>query len=95
MSVIRTGVYASATDTAVARSRADLAYCTPLIGRNLELAAQVIEMGREEFKAWLDQMAESYGLPPPGLIDGVVNHYGMSDEGEFTRYERERSTDNG
>jgi hypothetical protein len=27
------------------------------------------------------------GLPPPGLIEGQVNHYGLLPTGEFNRYE--------
>lgn len=87
MSVINTGVFANPEDTAEARQRSHDAHSVPLIGRNLDLAAQVINAGQEAFKGWLDALAVRYGLPPPGMIDGAVNHYGMSSKGEFTRYE--------
>ena len=41
----------------------------------------------ELFKCRVDEMAIAAGLPPPGKIDGVIDHYGVdSASRQFTRY---------
>jgi hypothetical protein len=47
------------------------------------------ELAAAAFHTWLDELAVKYGLPAPGRIDGEINHYGMTSEGEFTRSESE------
>lgn len=43
---------------------------------------------RIAFGDWLDNLAQSYGLPPPEKdSDGDVIHYGMTAAGEFTKWE--------
>ena len=45
------------------------------------------EDAAESLGLYIDSLAQRHGLPPPGMIDGEINHYGMSNEGEFTVYE--------
>jgi hypothetical protein len=47
----------------------------------------VHEEMRDMFAAHVDALAQKYGLPAPGKIDGATNHYGMTLTGEFTVWE--------
>jgi hypothetical protein len=83
---IRSGVCASREDADIALARAADVRDTPVIymrGKWLN------ELAAEAFQTWIDELAVKYGLPAPGRIDGEINHYGMTPEGEFTRYEPE------
>lgn len=79
-----TGVFATPEETEEARRMFDVG---PLIFPNGMRSAEAMDTQIERARAWLDELAQKHGLPAPGLIDGEVNHYGMSAKGEFVSEE--------
>lgn len=83
--VINTGVRVSPEDVEEMRAAARECRSAPVArvhGRWLH------EDAEEIFHIKLNALAVRYGLPPPQrLPDGALNHYGMSKDGEFTRWE--------
>jgi hypothetical protein len=81
--ILRTGVFASAEHVEEARRRSRAVRETPVMCVG---GVWLHEHESEIFKKWLDDLAQAYGLPEPGRVDGEVNHYGMTSRGEFNRY---------
>lgn len=84
MAVKGTGIIAKPEDVARAKEWLAEFRSTPVIrvhGRWLPEDAEAI------FKRRLDDLAVSYGLPTPELIDGEPNRYGLMATGEFLRWE--------
>jgi hypothetical protein len=82
--IFNTGVRASAEDIELARVKSHEVRTTPFIR---VMDKWMPDVALESFQTWLDGLAVRYGLPEPGLVDGDVNHYGMTPDGEFNRYE--------
>lgn len=84
MNVVLTGVFVSDEDRVEARRRLKEASFAPV----MKVANfWVHEEMAQTFADYLDKLAVKYGLPEPGRIEGEVNHYGLTAEGEFSRYE--------
>lgn len=84
MAIKGTGVFLTPEQLADARQRAAAVRATPV----MKVAGRwVHEDAAEAFAAWRDIVAIEKGLPAPGLLEGEVNHYGISLEGELTTYE--------
>jgi hypothetical protein len=78
-----TGVYLTETQITEAKRRSREARETPVIKAN---GRWLHEDAEAAFKRWIDELAVSRGLQAPGLIEGEVNHYGVSPQGEFVVY---------
>lgn len=81
--IVHTCVRVSEEHRAVAMQRARGVVETPLVvvhGVSLNDAARL------GFGDWLDELAVAYGLLPPPVENGETIHYGMTNEGEFTRW---------
>jgi hypothetical protein len=87
MSIVNTGVFATGVEIDEVRAASESLHSTPLIFPSGLKSARLMDATFERFKNLIDELAQKHGLPAPGLIDGEVNHYGMSNSGEFTRYE--------
>lgn len=79
-----TGIVVSEEHRRVALNRARGAVNVPIIKVH---GVWLPDEARLDFGDWLDALAESYGLPPPSVVDGETIHYGMTNGGEFTRWE--------
>lgn len=77
-----TGIRVSDEHKDAALARASGVVATPIIvhGRPIH------DDARRSFGDWLDALAQAYGLPAPTVVDGEVVHYGMTEDGEFTRW---------
>jgi hypothetical protein len=84
MSVVQTGVFASMEQLAQVRKAFHEARETPVMRVH---GVWMHEEALESAKSLVDKLAVECGLPPPGLIEGQVNHYGLLPTGEFNRYE--------
>ena len=83
--IVRTGHFATADEVARVLGLRDEALRAPVIrvGRTW-----LHESAHAAFRAMIDELAMVHGLDaPPRDADGEVVHYGMTDAGEFTRWE--------
>lgn len=79
-----TGVRVSKEDFDIAHQRANGVVTAPVIKVH---GKWIPEQERLAFGEWLDALAKNYGLPAPERnTDGEVVHYGMTADGEFTRW---------
>ena len=80
-----TGIKVSEEHRLIALKRARGVVSTPIIKVH---GKWLPDEERMLFGDWLDGLAQSYGLPPPKKgSDGEVIHYGMTADGEFTKWE--------
>lgn len=84
MKVIKTGIIAKPEDVEHCFEWHREMSATPVmkLGRHW-----LHEEAQREFERRIDELAVSYGLPEPAVIDGEVWHYGILRTGEFTRAE--------
>lgn len=69
----------------IIHGRANGVVDTPLI---VVEGVELHETARDDFGDFLDQLAVAHGLPEPAISsDGVVIHYGITLQGEFTSWE--------
>jgi hypothetical protein len=83
--VKNTGVKVSEEHRQVALQRARGVVSAPVIKVH---GKWIPDEERLAFGDWLDGLAQSYGLPEPAKdSDGDALHYGMTNDGEFTKWE--------
>ncbi len=85
MSIKNTGIKVTEEHRAAALARARGVAATPVI----KVAGSWLpDEERMAFGDWIDSLAQSYGLPAPEKdSDGDAIHYGMTNDGEFTKWE--------
>lgn len=81
--VVSTGVRAGPEVLAAARQE------TLAGGPAVKVYGKWLNENSEEFKLQVDRWAVEAGLPEPEEIDGETNHYGMTADGVFTRWEED------